>query len=84
MLYVKFRMVELGMSSRDAASLTGVAYNTIAAIVRGRTNPTEEEKVALAKALKCRPEQLLVHVDAKPLGEGAEYFHEERERKAAK
>jgi transcriptional regulator with XRE-family HTH domain len=78
--YLKFRRIELNLTGREVARKARIWPQTLSDIERGRTNPTAEELNAIARALGCPPERLMVPVDATPLGDGAEFRDTQRER----
>jgi transcriptional regulator with XRE-family HTH domain len=71
--YCTFIRIERGLSQRKLATITGIGQPTISDIEHGRTNPNDRERKALAKALGVSIDDLLKPVDAKPLGDGAEF-----------
>ena len=75
MLYLKFRRIELGLTGREVAKQTEINNSILSAIERGRVNPTPDELKRIGKVLKSAPERLVTHVDATPLGDGAEHRH---------
>jgi transcriptional regulator with XRE-family HTH domain len=70
--FLKFRRIELGLTCRVVAKLTGINQSWYGQMESGRVNPTDDELTAIAKALRCAPDKLLQQVNAAPFGDGAE------------
>lgn len=73
MFFCKFFRIQRELSQKALSKLTGIPNNAICNIERGRTNPNDRELKALARTLGCKPERLMDHVSATPLGDGAEF-----------
>jgi len=74
----KFLRIDKGWSQRQLAKLIGLRQSTISSIESGRVNPNDVERQALALVLGCKPEQLLDHVSAASLDDGAEFVDGQR------
>jgi len=73
MRYVRFLRIKNDLTVKALARLAEINRATLSLIESGRVNPTSAELRRLADALGIAdPSQLLVGVDATPLGDGAE------------
>jgi transcriptional regulator with XRE-family HTH domain len=82
-LYVKFVRLERQLSLSELGHTLDLSYSLLSKIEKGRVNPTADELKSIAKALGVtRPECLLEHVSASPLGDGAEFKDAQREKQA--
>ena len=52
------RMVQLNYNQAAASRLTGIHTTVISQIVRGRMNPTDEERESISRILKSTEEEL--------------------------
>jgi transcriptional regulator with XRE-family HTH domain len=62
--YITFRKHELNVTGRQLAKAAGCSRAWISKIENGHANPSDEELKRIAKFLRCKPEQLLVKVQA--------------------
>lgn len=84
MYFLKFKRVQLDLSASALSRKAGVGYHTIRQIESGRVVPTDAELAKLGAALGVDPNQLMVGVDATPLGDGAEARMSQRDKSEAK
>ena len=73
MLRLKFLRIERGLSQGQLAELTNIPRPYLSQFESGRTNPRPAEVRTLARTLGCKPGQLLDHVGADSLSDGAEF-----------
>jgi transcriptional regulator with XRE-family HTH domain len=63
-LYITFRKHERKATGRQLAKAAGCSRAWISKIENGHANPSTDELKRIAKFLRCKPEQLLVKVQA--------------------
>lgn len=55
---IKIRLNKLNMSQIELSEKTGIATVTLSRLVNGKQQPHTDNLEAIAKALKCKPEDL--------------------------